>query len=167
VVVMKLKVGDVVEFKNYEDMTGGESMGISEESFPKYGKIEEIENDGFFFIEDYGYLFNYQTVARVISDANRFNQGDEVLVKATVKKAFDGYLQIDSSIDDSDVVKVLKRIEPDCFVVQEKYYGLYIGAYGDLVSDKDRAQIYTSREDADADAGNMNFSEWYVIPYGN
>jgi len=164
---MKLKVGDVVEFKKYEDMPGGKAMGISEESFPKYGKIEEIENDGFFFIEDYGYLFNRQTVARVISSSNNFNSGDEVLVKATVKKVFGDSLQINPWIDDSDVVKVLKRITPDCFIAQEKYYGLYIGTYGNLVSDKDTAQIYTSRDDADDDAGNMNLSRWDVIPYGN
>lgn len=164
---MKLKVGDVVEFKNYEDMTKDEKAFIPEKSFPKFGKIEEIINDGLFFIEDCGYRFNQESVARIISNANRFNQGDEVLVKTTVKKAFNGYLQIDSLIDDSDVVKILKRVKPDCFVVQEKYYGLYIGAYGSLVSDKDTAQVYTSREDADADAADMDFSRWDVIPYGD
>ena len=33
--VMKLKVGDVVEFKKYEDMTIGETMWISEELLPQ------------------------------------------------------------------------------------------------------------------------------------
>lgn len=165
-VVMKLKVGDVVEFKKYEDMTGGESMGISDKVFPRYGKITEVVSDDFFYIEGYGYLLNPKSVTRVINNANRFNQGDEILVKATVKKVFNDYLQIESSIDDSDVVKVLKRITPNCFIVQEKYYGLYIGASGDLVSDKDRAQIYTSQEDANTDAADMYLSRWDVIPYG-
>lgn len=165
--VMKLKVGDILKFKNYEDMTDEERSGVPEESFPKYGKITEIINDGFFYIEEYGYLFNQKSVVRVLGEGKRFNPGDEVLVKATVKKAFNGSLQINSSIDDSDVVKILKRIKPDCFIVQEKYYGLYIGDSGDLVSDKDRAHIYTSREDADNDASDTYLSRWDVIPYGN
>lgn len=164
---MKLKVGDIVEFKKYEDMADYEREFIPEESFPKYGKITEIINDDCFHIEEYGYLFNSKSVVRVLGEGKRFNPGDEVLVKATVKKAFNGYLQIDSSIDDSDVVKVLKRIKPDCFIVQEKYYGLYIGDSGDLVSDKDRAHIYTSRGDADNDAADMYLSRWDVIPYGD
>ena len=164
---MKLRVGEVVEFKKYDDMTGGEVMGISKDLFPKYGKITEVVSDDFFYIEDYGYLLNPKSVTRIVSDANRFNQGDEILVKATVKKDFGTFLQIEHSVDKSDVVKVLKRVKPDCFVVQEHNYGLYIGDSGDLVSDKDRAHIYTSREDADADAADMSLSEWYVIPYGN
>ncbi len=164
---MKLKVGDILKFKNYEDMTDEEQSGVPKESFPKYGKITEIINDGFFYIEACGYLFNQKSVVRVLGEGKRFNPGDEVLVKATVKKAFDGYLQIESSIDDSDVVKVLKRITPNCYIVQEKYYGLYIGVSGDLVSDKDRAHIYTSREDADNDASDTYLSRWDVIPYGN
>ena len=164
---MKLNVGDTIEFKKYEDMTGGEAMGISKEIFPKYGKIKEVVSDDFFYIECYGYLFNPKSVTRIINNANIFNQGDEILVKATVKKDFNTFSQIEPSVDKSDVVKILKRIKPDYFVVQEKYYGLYIGAYGSLVSDKDTAQIYTSREDANADARNMSLSEWYVISYGN
>ena len=164
---MKLKIGDIIEFKKYQDMTEDEKSFIPEESFPQYGKIAVIRNDDLFFIEDYGYVFNPKSVARVISKGNRFNRGDEVLIKATVLKSFDGYLQIDSSIDDSDVVKVLKRITPNCYIVQEKYYGLYIGVSGDLVSNKSRAQIYTSPEDANIDASDMYLSRWDVLPYGN
>ena len=163
---MKLKVGYVVEFKKYEDMNGGEAMGISEELFPKYGKIKEVVSDDFFYIESYGYVFNLKSVTRIINNANRFNQGDEILVKATVKKAFNDSLEINSLIDDSDVVKILKLIKPDCFIVQEKYYGLYIGVSGDLVSDKERAKVYESREDADTDAADMDLSRCDVIPYG-
>lgn len=121
---MKLKVGDVVEFKKYEDMTKDEKTFIPEEAFPKHGKISEIINDNFFFIEDYGYTFNQKSVARVISDAK-------------------------------------------CFIVQEYKYALYIGESGDLVSDKDRAKIYASRVDANADASYMCLSRWYVIKYDN
>lgn len=164
---VKLKVGDILKFKNYEDMTDEERSGVPDKSFPKYGKITEIINDGFFYIEDYGYLFNQKSVVRVLGEGKRFNSGDEVLIKATVKKAFNGSLQINSSVDDSDVVKVLTRIKPDCFIVQEEYYGLYIGDSGDLVSDKDRAHIYTSREDADKDASDTYLERWDVIPYGD
>lgn len=167
VIDMKLKVGDIVKFKNCEDMTAEEQSGVPEETFPKYGKIAEIINDNFFYIEDYGYLFNQKSVVRVLGEGKRFNPGDEVLVKATVRKAFDGYLQIDEIIDGANVIKVLKHAKPDCFIVQEKYYGLYIGDSGDLVSDKDRAHIYTSREDADNDASATYLSRWDVIPYGN
>lgn len=165
---MKLKVGDVVEFKKYEDMTGGESMGISEESFPKYGKIEEIENDGFFFIEDYGYLFNHQTVARVISDVdiNSLNEGDEVLIKVTIGEIKGDYIWV-SWVDKSDVVKVLKRKEPERFIVKENYYGMYIGVELKLVSNKDTAQVYASRDAAHQEATDMHLNEYDVIPYGN
>lgn len=163
---VKLKVGDILKFKNYEDMDDEAQSGVPEESFPQYGKITEIINDDFFYIEDRGYLFNQKSVLRVLGEGKRFNPGDEVLVKATVVKVFGDSLQIDSSIDDSDVIKVLKRVKPDCFIVQEKYYGLYIGDSGDLVSDKDRAHIYTSREDAE-EASGMYLRERDVIPYGD
>lgn len=164
---MKLKVGDILKFKNYEDMDDYERGFIPNKSFPKYGKITEIINDDFFYIEGYGYLFNQKSVVRVLGEGKRFNPGDEVLVKATVKKVFNDYLQIDEMIAGTNVIKVLKHVGPDCFIVQEKYYGLYIGDSGDLVSDKDRAHIYTSREDADKDASDTYLSRWDVIPYGD
>jgi len=162
---MKLKIGDFVEFKKHEEMTVVETMWISEELFPKSGKITEVVSDDFFYIEGDGYLFNPKSVTRVIGDENRFNPGDEVLVKVTVKKDFGTFLQIEPSVDKSDVVKVLKRIKPDCFIVQEKYYGLYIGAYGNLVSDKDTAQVYADRDAAYQEATDMNINLYDVIPY--
>lgn len=164
---MKLKVRDVVEFKKYKDMTGDECMYISEGAFPKYGTITEIKNDGFFFIAGYGYLFNPKSVTRIINNANRFNQGDEILVKATVKKDFNTFLQIEPSVDNSDIVKILKRKEPKFFIVQEDYYGMYIGFAHELVSDKSKAKLHTSVDAANEAATDMQLDDWEVIPYGD
>ena len=122
---MYLKIGDVVEFKKYEDMFEDEIACIDEKYFPKYGKVTEIKSDRIFCIEDCGYLLNPKSVARVIERVE----------------------------------------EPDCFIVKEDRYDLYIGGSGDLVSDKDRAKIYESRDAANYEAADMNFSDWDVIPY--
>ena len=66
---------------------------------------------------------------------------------------------------EADVVRILKHEEPECFIVKEDRYDLYIGGSGDLVSSKDRAKIYESCEDANADAAYMCLSRWDVIPY--
>lgn len=167
---MKLKVGDVVEFKKYEDMPYKENLGIPEYKFPKFGKVRKVavidEKVVCFFIEGSSYGFCTQSVVRVISDVDdvdisSLNPGDEVLVKATVN----GFLQIEPSVDKRDVVKILKRKIPEHFIVKEKLYGLYIGGSGDLVSNKDRAKIYASRDDANAGAADMRISGWSVIPY--
>lgn len=171
VIDMDLKVGEVVEFKKYDDMTGSEAMGINEESFPKYGKITEIGNDGFFFIEGYGYLLNPKSVARVISDIddvdiNSLNPGDEVLVKVTVKKVFDGFIQINSSVGRTDVVNVLKRKE-EHFIVREDHYGMYVNGSEVLVVNEDDAKIYNSRDEANDEAADMHLNAWDVIKYGD
>jgi len=170
--VMKLKVGDVVEFKKYEDMTVSETMLISEEIFHKYGKITEVVSDDFFYIEGYGYLFNPKSVARVISDVdgvdiNSLNPGDEVLVKATVKTVFDGFIRIKSSVGRADVTKILKRKEPEHFIVKEDYYGMYIGFARELVSDKSKAKLHASLDAANEAATDMQLDDWDVIPYDN
>jgi len=238
---MKLKVGDVVEFKKYEDMNGGETMWISEELFPKYGKITEVVSDDFFYIEGDGYLFNPKSVTRVISskkeglamelkvgdivefkkyedmnddermmiskdffpsygkiekinvnsldeffnivgnncifskksiarlignvDVDSLNQGDEILVKTTVKEVFNTFLQIEPSIDITDVIDILKRKEPEHFIVQEYCYNMYIGGTRKLVSDKGKAKIYTSRYTANSDAVDMHLNSYDVITY--
>jgi len=164
---MKLKVGDTVEFKKYEDMNDNEIFYIDRDFFPKSGKITEIKNDGFFTIEDYGYVFNPKSVTRIIRDENRFNQGDEILVKATVKKDFGTFLQIESSVDNSDIVKVLKRKEPEHFIVQENHYGMYIGFARELVSDKSKAKLHASLDAANEAATDMQLDDWDVIPYDN
>ena len=125
---MYLKIGDVVEFKNYEDMFENETACIDEKYFPKYGKVTEIKSDTIFSIEDSGYLFNPKSVARVIESAE---------------------------VDEVD----------DCFIVKEGRYDLYIGGSGDLVSDKDRAKIYSSRDEANEEAADMQLNAWDVIPY--
>jgi len=166
---MKLKVGDFVEFKKYEDMTEDEVMHISEKSFPKYGKITEVVSDDFFYIEGYGYLFNPKSVARVISDVddvdiNSLKPGDEVLVKAKIFEIEGDHIWV-SWVDKSDVVKVLKRKEPEHFIVQEDRYGMYIGFTRTLVRDKSKAKLYASLDGANEAAVDMRLEDWDVIPY--
>jgi len=168
---MKLKVGDVVEFKNYEDMFGDEIVSVPEGEFPKYGKVEAVtvdnENVLYFSIEGSQYGFSERSVSRIICDVdiNNLNEGDEVLSKVTVKKVFDGFIQINSSVGRTDIVDILKHEEPECFIVNEDHYDLYIGGSGDLVSDKNRAKIYASREGANEEAADMRLNAWNVIPY--
>jgi len=166
----KIKVGDVVEFKKYEDMTYDEISHIDRDFFPKSGKVSEIKNDGFFTIEYSGYVFHPESVAKVISDIDDYDsgvirEGDEVLVKATVKKVFNGFLQINPSVDKTDVTQILKRKKPENFIVKEDYYGMYIGVAGELVGSKDTAQVFTSRDDANKEAENMHLNYWKVLPH--
>lgn len=165
---MKFNIGDIVEFKKYEDMNDDEIFYIDRDFFPKSGKITEIKNDGFFTIEDYGYVFNPKSVVRVISDVDISNlkPGDEVLVKVTVKKVFDGFIQINSSVGRTDVIEILKHKEPEHFIVQEDHYGMYISSAQELVIDKSKAKIYTSRDTAVKGAAKMlPYDTWDVIPY--
>ena len=168
---MKLEIGDVVEFKKYEDMADDERMMLSKDSFPSFGKVRKVLNSfGFFYIEGKSYYFNAKSVARVISDVdnidvNSLNPGDEVLAKVTVKKVFNGFIQIDPSIGNWNVTKILKRKEPEHFIVREDYYGLYIGTEQKLVSDKAVAKIYASRDTANEDAADIHLNAWDVIPY--
>lgn len=122
---MELKVGDIIEFKKYENMTEFETVFIIKKSFPRYGKVKGVQDSGYFYLEDCGYVFNPESVARIIESA------------------------------DTD----------DCFIIQENFYGLYIGGSGDLVSDKDRAKIYESRDTASNEASAMRLSSWDVVPY--
>jgi len=91
--------------------------------------------------------------------------GDEVLAKVTVKKVFNTFLQIEPSVDKTDVVKVLKHKEQERFIVKENYYGMYIGVELKLVSNKDAAQVYASRDAAYQEATDMHLNEYDVIPY--
>lgn len=123
---MKLEIGDIVEFKKYENMTDDENMWINRDDFPLSGKVKEINVSGcdrYFRITGSKYIFSKESVARIISDVD------------------------------------------DCFIVQENFYGLYIGGSGDLVSDEDRAKIYASRDTASDEASTMCLSSWDVIPY--
>jgi len=167
---MKLEVGEVVEFKKYEDMNVDEIALISKEKFPKYGKVEEVYHNRTFSIEESPYFYSAGSVARVISDVddvdiNNLNVGDEVLAKVTVKGIFADGIRISSQIKTSDVVKILKRKEPENFIAKEDYYGMYIGTAQKLVGDKSKAKIYTSRNTANDEAADMHLNAWEVIPY--
>jgi len=170
---MELKVGDTVEFKKYEDMTEDEIACIGRKYFPKSGKITEIRNDGFFTVEYYGYIFNPKSVARVIGDVddvdvNRLKVGDEVLMKATIRKISGNHVSISwVNNNKGDVVKVLKHKEPEHFIVQEDYYGMYIGFARELVSDKSKAKLHASLDAANEAATDMQLDDWDVIPYDN
>lgn len=65
---MELKVGDLVDFKKYEDMTDEEHFGIKKKFFPNFGKVERIDNNGYFRIEDSGYWFNIGSVYKKITE---------------------------------------------------------------------------------------------------
>lgn len=168
---MKLKVGDVVEFKKYEDMTDDERMMIDMDSFPSSGTVRKVFNNfDFFCIEGKSYAFNVKSIARIISDVddvdiNNLNVGDEVLAKVTVKGIFANGIRISSQIKTSDVVKILKRKEPEYFIIKESHYGMYIGAARELVSDKSKAKIYTSENVCNSDAKDMHLDAWEVLPY--
>lgn len=162
---MKLNIGDIVEFKKYEDMNDDEIFYIDRDFFPKSGKITEIKNDGFFTIEDYGYVFNPKSVARVVSDVDisNLNPGDEVLVKANLNEIFEDNIYVTSKINKKNVVKILKRKEPEHFIVKEDCYGMYVNGSGVLITDKRHAKIYNSRNEANDEAADMHLNAWDVI----
>ena len=173
---MKLKVGDIVEFKKYEDLSVDDNAVITKEELPKSGKVKKIifgnEKVIYFFIEGSPYSFSAKSIARVISDVddidiNGLNKGDKVLVKATVKKVFNGFIQIAPSVGIENVLKIVKRKEPEKFIVQEDYYGMYVNGSGVLITDKRHAKIYNSRNEANEEAADMHLNAWDVIPYGD
>lgn len=161
---MKLKIGDVVKFKKYEDLNDDDTACIAGKFFPKLGKIKEIRSDGSFFIEHSGYIFNPESVARVIIDVDSLNVGDVVLAKVTIGEIRENHI-LTSWIDKSDVVEILKRKEPERFIVQENHYGMYIGSALGLVSDKSKAQVYASTDAAYQEANDMHLISYDVIPY--
>lgn len=170
---MKLKVGDVVVFKNYTDMSEDSRMMIDKDFFPLSGKVKEINMNGcehYFGIEGNPYVFSKGSVARVISDVdgvdiNSLKPGDEVLVKATIKDTFNEFAELIPLVDKTDVIKVLKRKSPERFIVQDDKYGMYIIGEEALSYDKSRAKIYNSRIEANNDAADMHLNAWEVLPY--
>ena len=164
---MDLKVGDLVAFKNYEDMTDEEQSGIIEENFPKFGKVSEVIDDiNRFKIEGKSYTFSTGSIDYVISnsDTGDIHIGDEVLMKVTIIEIKGNDVWV-SWVDKKNIVKILKRKEPEHFIVQEDYYGMYIGFARELVSDKSKAKLYTSLDAANSDAVDMRLNDWDVIPY--
>lgn len=67
---MNLKVGDIVEFKKYEDMNWDETLAIPKNKFPKSGKVAKIidsnEKVVYFYIEGNPCSFINKSVARVL-----------------------------------------------------------------------------------------------------
>lgn len=163
---MKLKVGDLVAFKKYDDMTENERLGISRCFFPKFGKVSEIADEvRHFFIEGEPYTFSTGSIEYIISDTNDIHAGDEVLIKTTVGESIRDYVWASCSwISKDDVVGVLKRKE-ERFILQEDNYGMYVYGLGVLTSNKDDAKIYNSRNEANDEAADMHLNAWEVIPY--
>lgn len=161
---MKLKVGDLVAFKKYENMTDEEQVGISRGKFPEFGEVEKVFN----FTENIkikgsSYIFPKKSIDYVIVKAatDDIHVGDEVLVKATVGEVKENYIWT-SWISKDDVVKVLKRKE-ERFIVQEDHYGMYVTDSKTLSLDKSKAKIYDSRNDANDEAADMHLNAWEVI----
>ncbi len=142
-------------------------------SFPLSGKVKEINVnncDGYFSIVGSPYVFSKGSVARVVSDVydidiNSLKPGDEVLVKANVNEVFEDHVYVTSKIYKKNVVKILKRKEPERFIVKEDCYGMYVNGSGVLITDKRHAKIYNSRNEANDEAADMHLNAWEVLPY--
>lgn len=163
---MKLKVGDLVAFKKYEKMTDEEQAGISRDNFPEFGEVEKIFN----FTENIrikgsSYVFPEKSIDYIIVKAvtGDINVGDEVLVKAKVLEVKGDNILV-PWISKDDVVEVLNHKE-EHFIVQEDHYGMYVNGSEVLVVNKDDAEIYNSRNEANEVAADMHLNSWEVIPY--
>jgi len=165
---MDLKIGDLVAFKKYEDMTDELKSVIAKEYFPEFGKVSTVYDAiDCFEIEEEQYVFGQDLIDYVIAKAatDDIHVGDEVLIKATIRKISGNHVSFSwVNNNKGDVVKVLKRKE-EYFFVQEDHYGMYIGVAGELVGSKDTAQIFTSRDEANDKAADMHLNAWEVIPY--
>lgn len=168
---MKLKVGDLVAFKKYEDMTDEEQLGISEKNFPEFGKVSAVykfaNGMAHFEIEDEPYMFSEGSVDYIIvkGATGKINVGDEVLVRATVLEVKGDNILV-PWISKNDVVEVLNHKE-ERFIVQEDNYGMYVNGSEALVVNKDDAKIFDSRNEANEAANDMRLNDWEVIPYDN
>ena len=168
---MKLNVGDIVEFKKYEDLRFDEDEFFGGVFFPKYGKISEIKSNGFFIIEGYEHVFSPKSVARVIKvadvDVDSLKSGDEVWVKTTVNVCYDDtvFLNPVERFANKDNLKKVKHETLERFIVKEHEYGMYIGKALDLVSNKKAAQVYAGSDAAYQEATDMHLNAYDVIPY--
>lgn len=169
---MKLKVGDLVVFKKYDDMTENERFDIRRCVFPEFGKVSEVykvlDDINRFEIKGEPYTFSTGSIDYVISgsDADDIHDGDEVLVKATVNSTHEKLVWLEPLAFKNDVVKVLKHKE-EHFIVQENHYGMYVNGPEVLVVNKDDAKIYNSRDEANDEAAGLHLNAWNVIPYGD
>jgi len=68
---MELEIGDIVEFKKYEDMAEDENLSISKDEFPQSGKVRKvtdlIDDVLFFCIEGSTRIFSSKSIADNIS----------------------------------------------------------------------------------------------------
>lgn len=64
---MDLKIGDLVAFKKYEDMTDELKSVIAKESFPEFGKVSTVYDAiDCFEIEDEQYVFGQDLIDYII-----------------------------------------------------------------------------------------------------
>lgn len=170
VIDMDLKIGDLVAFKKYEYMTGEERYGINESSFPGIGTVSAVYDEtNSFKIEEKPYVFSQKSIDYIIVKAAKENirVGDEVLMKATIRKISGNHISFSwVNNNKGDVVRVLKRKE-EHFIVQEDHYGMYVNGSEVLVVNKDDAKIFDSRNEANEVAACMHLNAWEVIPYDN
>lgn len=163
---MDLKIGDLVAFKKYEDMTEELKSAITKESFPEFGKVSTVYDAiDCFEIEEEQYVFGQDLIDYVIAKAatDDIRVGDKVLIKATIRKISGNHVSFSwVNNNKGDVVKVLKRKE-EHFIVQEDHYGMYVNGSEVLVVNKDDAKIYNSRNEANEVAANMHLNSWEVI----
>ena len=170
---MELKIGDIVEFKKYGDLDFDEKSLISKNELPESGKVKKVimigRNHIDFYIEGNLCCFSNKYVERVISDVDDFKNGEQIWVKAIVNVCYNDTVfinPIERFFNKDDVLKIVKRKEPEYFIVKEDYYGMCIGTELELVSDKSKAKVYTSRDTAVKDAAEMfPYDKWEVIPY--
>lgn len=164
---MELNIGDVVEFKHYEDIDEHDRWSLDEWDFPKIATVSEFYSD-FFKIKETAFNYSYGTVKTVHPKKTETNipdvyAGDEVLVKAHVINVKGKNLMV-SWFEKEDVVKVLKH-KPEKFIIQDDHYGMYVSSPSTLTTDKKRAHIFNSREEANDDAAGLHLNTWDVIPY--
>ncbi|WP_300559035.1 hypothetical protein [Companilactobacillus sp.] len=165
---MELNIGDVVEFKHYEDIDEHDRWSLDEWDFPKTTTVSGTHTNSFriketFFDYSYGAV---KTVHPKKNDANisDLHEGDEVLIKATVKKNVLGNYVVAEELNKEKLIKINVHHK---FIVQDDYYGMYISGRYSLSSAKSEAKIYSSRNEANEAAADMHLNAWDVIPYDN
>lgn len=167
---MELKVGDLVAFKKYEDMTEKLKSVISKESFPEFGKVSTVYDAiDCFEIEEEQYVFGKDLIDYIILKAatDDIHVGDEVLMKVKIRKINGNHVSFSwVNNNKGDVVEVLNHKE-EHFIVQEDHYGMYVNGSEVLVVNKDDAKIFDSRNEANEVAADMHLNAWEVIPYGD
>jgi len=64
---MELHVGDIVEFKKYEDMDTIEDALLAKASFPSKGIVEEVvESTGYFGVKNFPYYLEPNSIKNIL-----------------------------------------------------------------------------------------------------